>query len=55
MKIYEFLDEFSRQMLFYFSDDLNLGLGTSVVIISVALKLLYSKTIVKGQAMAYDR
>ena len=55
MKIYEFLDQFSRQLLFYLSDDLGLGLGTGIVIVSVALKLLYSKTIVKSQAMSYDR
>ena len=55
MKIYEFCDELSRQVLFYLADDLSLGLGTSIVILSVGLKVLYSKSIIKGQAMAYDR
>lgn len=40
---YNALDEFSRELLFYLSSDLGLGLATSIVLVSIGIKLAFLK------------
>jgi hypothetical protein len=53
MGLYEGLDVLSRDVLFYFSQDMGLGLGTSVVVVSGLIKLLWGPAILITQANFY--
>ena len=47
--IYNSLDQFSRDFLFYFSDHIGFGLGTSILIVSAIIKIVWGPTIILTQ------